>query len=232
MKEENTLFIIPARGGSKGIPKKNIRKLGDKPLILYSIDFARNFASDENICVSSDDEDIIKCVNDYGLKVPFKRPEELATDTAGTYEVLLHAINHYKSKGKLFQKLVLLQPTSPFRKAHHYIDASKLYNSNLDMVVTVSESKANPYFNLFEENEEDLLKKSKPGNYTRRQDCPKVYEYNGSIYIINIESVLKSTIAEFKRVKKSVMEHECSIDLDTEFDWSVAEFLLQKGSGS
>ena len=146
-----------------------------------TVDFARQFTGDENICVSTDSDTIIDVVTKHGLSVPFIRPDELATDTAGTYEVLLHAINYYKSKGREFNKLVLLQPTSPFRQSEHFIKANELYNDTLDMVVTVSESKANPYFNLFEENEEGLLKKSKLGNYTRRQDCPVVYAYNGSI---------------------------------------------------
>ena len=231
MKEEKTLFIIPARGGSKGIPAKNIKLLGNKPLIIYSVDFARQFAGDENICVSTDNDAIIDVVAKYGLKVPFKRPDELATDTAGTHEVLLHAINYYKSKGREFDKLVLLQPTSPFRQSEHFITANELYNETLDMVVTVSESKANPYFNLFEENKEGLLEKSKPGNYTRRQDCPVVYAYNGSIYIINVKSLLMDKLNTFKKVKKSVMQAEYSLDLDTELDWLMAEFLLKNKSG-
>jgi N-acylneuraminate cytidylyltransferase len=231
LKDTSTLFVIPARGGSKGIPGKNIKILGDKPLILYSVDFARQFAEDDNICVSSDDDTILKVVNDYGLATPFKRPAELATDTAGTYEVLVHALEHYERKGKKFDKLILLQPTSPFRNPEHYIKANELYNDDLDMVVTVSESKANPYFNLFEEDETGMLKKSKPGNYTRRQDCPKVYAYNGSIYIINAQSLQEQKLHEFKKVKKSIMPSEYSVDLDTEDDWMIAEYLLKRKHG-
>ncbi len=88
----NPLVIIPARGGSKGIPHKNIKLLGSKPLICYAIDVARKFTSDENICVSTDDDEIIKVVEDYGLNVPFKRPDSLATDNVGTNGVLLHAL--------------------------------------------------------------------------------------------------------------------------------------------
>ena len=89
----NILVIIPVRGGSKGIPGKNIKILGGKPLIGYTIDAARAVTDNDHICVSTDDDRIIQAVEQYGLKVPFKRPEELATDTAGTYEVLLHALN-------------------------------------------------------------------------------------------------------------------------------------------
>lgn len=92
----NTLVIIPARGGSKGIPYKNIKQLQGRPLIYYTIDAARCITDDAHICISTDDNKIIKTVEDYGISVPFKRPDALATDTAGTYEVLLHALNCYE----------------------------------------------------------------------------------------------------------------------------------------
>lgn len=94
-----TLVIIPARGGSKGIPHKNIRPLGGKPLICHAIDQARSVASDADICVTTDDQEIIRTVEDYGLHVPFVRPASLATDTCGTYAVLLHALEHYEHQG-------------------------------------------------------------------------------------------------------------------------------------
>ena len=117
------LVIIPARGGSKGITHKNIKPLNGKPLIHYTIDEAREIVSDEDICVSTDDPEIIKCVEDYGLKVPFVRPKELATDTAGTYEVLLHALNFYEKQGRHYDVVLLLQNTSPFRKADQIKEA-------------------------------------------------------------------------------------------------------------
>jgi len=115
----NILYLIPARGGSKGIPHKNIKSLAGKPLIYYSIDVARELTTDDNICVSTDDNEIIKVVENYGLKVPFKRPDELATDNATTNDVILHAINFYESIGKQYDIIVLLQPTSPLRKSQH-----------------------------------------------------------------------------------------------------------------
>ena len=146
------LVIIPARGGSKGIPRKNIKLFNGKPLIYYTIDCARAVCPDEDICVSTDDSEIISVVEQYGLKVPFVRPAELATDTAGTYEVLLHALDFYEKQGKHYDVVMLLQNTSPFRTAEHVKDALKLFNSEVDMVVSVKESSANPYCNLFEED--------------------------------------------------------------------------------
>ena len=113
------LIVIPARGGSKGVPRKNIKVLGDKPLIQYTIDAAKGVFDDEFICVSTDDFEIKSVVEQLGLKVPFLRPNELASDTAGTYEVLLHAISYYESKGYFPDTLILLQPTSPFRTSAH-----------------------------------------------------------------------------------------------------------------
>ena len=122
------LVIIPARGGSKGIPHKNIKPLNGKPLIYYTIDCARAICDDADICVSTDDDEIIQVVEDYGLKVPFKRPAELATDTAGTYEVLLHALNYYEQQGRHYDVVMLLQNTSPFRAAEHVKEAITLYS--------------------------------------------------------------------------------------------------------
>ena len=180
----NILVIIPARGGSKGIPGKNIKLLGGKPLIYYAIDVARAIVDDTHICVSTDDDQIIRVVEQYGLSVPFIRPTELATDTAGSYGVLLHALSFYESKGEHFDAVVLLQVTSPFRTVNHVREALNLYNKDLDMVVSVKETDSNPYYLCFEEDTEGMLHISKgDGHYTRRQDCPPVYEYNGAIYI-------------------------------------------------
>src|SRR5215212_5770611 len=115
----DSLFVIPARGGSKGIPGKNIRLLDGKPLIQYTIEFARLFVPDGNICVTTDSPEIAECVSGLGYEIPFIRPAELATDTAGSREVLLHVLEHYENKEKYFDNLVLLQPTSPFRLQHH-----------------------------------------------------------------------------------------------------------------
>ena len=167
------LVIIPARGGSKGIPHKNIKNLGGKPLICYTIDIARKFTTDDNICVSTDDDAIIKVVEDYGLKVLFKRPEYLATDNAGTYGVLLHALDFYERKGNKYDVVVLLQVTSPFRRAEDVIEAVKYYDDSIDMVTSVMPAKCNPYYDGFEDNAEGLLTISKGnGTIERRQDAP------------------------------------------------------------
>ena len=215
-----SLVIIPARGGSKGIPHKNIKPLAGKPLIYYTIDCARQLVPDDDICVSTDDPEIIKCVEDYGLKIPFVRPAELATDTAGTYEVLLHALDFYEKQGKEYDSIILLQNTSPFRTAKHVEE---------DMVVSVKETTSNPYYNCFEEDSNGFLHISKgDGLFTRRQDVPKAYEYNGAIYIINPNSLKEMPLGRFTKRVKYVMDDLHSVDLDHMIDWKFAELIIKE----
>jgi N-acylneuraminate cytidylyltransferase len=222
------LVVIPARGGSKGVPGKNIKELGGKPLIQYTVDTAREIFDDKDIIVSTDSEEIKTTVEKLGLKVPFLRPAELATDTSGTQEVLLHSLHFVESKGVFPKTLILLQPTSPFRNAAHIKEALELYNSDLDMVVSVKETKSNPYYVLREENGQGFLENSKKGFFKTRQDCPKVWELNGAIYIININSLKAKHIHEFKKVRKYEMDEMSSHDIDSDIDWKVARILVDR----
>jgi len=229
MNSRKILCVIPARGGSKGIPYKNIKKLNGKPLIVYSIDIARQIFNDEDICVTTDDQQIIDVVENYGLHVPYVRPYFLATDQATTQDVLRHALDFYEQKGLFYNIILLLQPTSPFRLKRHLDEAINLYMNDCDMVVSVKEASANPYYNLFEEEDSGYLHISKgKGNYTRRQDAPTVWEFNGSIYVINSKSLKTSIISDFPRKIKYPMENIYSIDIDVPLDWTIAEELLQK----
>jgi CMP-N,N'-diacetyllegionaminic acid synthase len=224
-----SLFLIPARGGSKGLPRKNIRRLNGKPLIHYAIEYARSFVSDEDICLSTDDIEIINCAGQIGLKPPFTRPAELADDSAGMSGVIRHALDYYLTLNIIYDSVVLLQPTSPLRKDFHYNEASMLFNKDIDMIVSVCRSKNNPYYNLFEEDENGFLKISKEGPYkSARQQAPEVYRYNGAIYIVNVSSFNeKGSLQLLSKVKKYIMEEEYSVDIDDDFDWKIAELLLQ-----
>lgn len=225
----DVLIIIPARGGSKGIPRKNIKSLNGKPLIYYAIDTARAITTDDNICVSTDDIEIKSVVETYGLEVPFLRPKELSTDTAGTYEVLLHALDYYEKQGKHYDIVLLLQTTSPFRTAEQVKEALALYDrSQADMVVSVKECPANPYYNVFEENSDGFLHVCKGnGNIFRRQDAPKVYEYNGAIYIMDAEKLKTTHMHKMQKRVKYIMDAQSSFDLDTMQDWEMAEMILK-----
>jgi CMP-N,N'-diacetyllegionaminic acid synthase len=225
------LVVIPARGGSKGVPGKNIKKLNGKPLINYTIEAARELFNDQEIYVSTDSSDIKRVAENIGLDVPFLRPSSLATDISDTRDVLLHSLDYYKSTyGYEPEGVILLQPTSPFRTSKHISEALSLWKASpdLDMVVSVKETKANPYYVLFEENQEGFLEKSKEGLFTRRQDCPKVFEFNGSIYIISTKSLRSKQISEFKKSKRYLMDEFSSHDIDSPFDWLIASNMIKK----
>lgn len=223
------LVVIPARGGSKRLPGKNIKPLNGKPLIHYTIEAAREVFDDSIICVSTDDEEIKQVSEKTGLKVPFLRPKELATDTADSRSVLLHAYDYYKeNQDYIADVIVLLQPTSPLRNATHIQKALELYHVGLDMVVSVKETDANPYFVLYEENEDGYLEKSKKGDFTRKLDVPKVWELNGAIYVMNCETLIKRQPKDFKKVIRYEMNPENSVDVDTELDWELLNLLLRK----
>jgi len=221
------LYLIPARAGSKGLPGKNTKLLGNKPLVAYSIEFAlQNMNDGDVLCVTSNDDEVLAIADKMGVQVPFKRPEELATDTASSYDVIMHALGFYEKAGHNFDAILLLQPTSPFRNRDDFNELIGVYDGQTDMVVSVKQSKENPYFTLFEEDARGFLQKSKEGNFERRQDCPPVYAFNGSMYLINTESVKLSFLNEFKKVKKIIMPEERSVDIDTFADWNLAEFYL------
>ena len=224
----NPLVVIPARGGSKGVPGKNIKLLNGKPLINYTIEAAQKVFDDAIICVTTDSQEIKQVVeNTTGLKVPFLRPDNLATDNAGTYEVLLHAVDFYERQGYVADTLILLQPTSPFRTDKHIEEAIALFSEDIDMVVSVKETKSNPYYVLFEENQDGFLSKSKESNFTRRQDCPAVWEFNGAMYIINVKSLKNARLDSFQKTIKYVMSEMDSVDIDTMFDWQLCEVLIK-----
>ena len=220
----NILVIIPARGGSKGLPGKNIKILNGKPMICYTIDVARSIVADENICVSTDDSHIIDVVNNYGLDVPFVRPTELASDTSTTNDVLLHALSFYEDKGLIYDVIVLLQPTSPLRKQIELQEALSLYNSDIDMVVSVTKSHTPAV--LCKENDEGYVELVINKSASRRQELEEFYEYNGAIYIINTESLKQKGLANFTKKVKYVMPKSSSIDIDDILDFVSVEAIM------
>ena len=226
-----SLYIIPARGGSKGIPRKNIKELAGVPLIHYSINVARELADDDNcVIVSTDDCEIADVARKTGLEVPYMRPAHLATDTAGSREVIIDAMDYADTKGIKYDNVVLLQPTSPLRTIDDVRACAQLYTPEVDMVVSVVEATANPYYNCFEANKDtgylNICKGD--GRYTRRQDVPQVWEYNGAIYVINPTSLREKTMGEFTRRLPYEMPRERSIDLDTPMDWAIAEVVMSQ----
>lgn len=221
----DTLFVIPARGGSKGLPGKNIKDLCGKPLIAYSIDVARAFVDDEHICVSTDSEKIKGVVECYGLSVPFIRPDYLATDTATSNDVLVHAVNFFKEKGRGYKRLVLLQPTSPLRSVNDVADSLALYRDDIDMVVSVTKSHAPAV--LCNEDENGYIQLIYNKTATGRQQLQEMYEFNGAVYVMNVQSLLEKGIAGFSKKVKYVMSKENSVDIDDIYDFYQVETIIK-----
>lgn len=222
------LIIIPARGGSKGIPKKNIALLNGRPLISYTISAALEVAPRQQIILSTDSDEIADVARQCGLEVSYRRPDELATDTAGSREVMLDAMDWADRQGISYDAVLLLQPTSPLRNADDIRGAMALYNRDIDMVVSVTDARSNPYYNCFESDDRGYLHVSKgEGLYTRRQDAPPAYEYNGAVYVINPESIRKMPLGAFPRRIPYLMPAERSVDIDTPLDLIIAGQLLK-----
>jgi len=223
------LAVITARGGSKGIPGKNTKPLNGKPLILYTVEAARMVFQDQYIYVSTDSQEIKEVVESSGLEVPFLRPAELATDTSSSEDALKHAITEAVQNGLLFDAVVLLQPTSPFRNEEHIQEAIKQFEQHSDsLLLSVTEAKENPYYTLMEEDNQGFLQKSKEATFTRRQDCPSVWNVNGSIYIFPKKEFIEGGFDTLSK-RKFVMNALASIDLDSPSDWTIAESLLKAG---
>ena len=223
------LAVITARGGSKGIPGKNTKLLNGKPLILYTVEAARMVFQDQYIYVSTESQEIKNTVESSGLEVPFLRPAELATDTSSSEDVLKHSIKEAVKKGLEFDAVVLLQPTSPFRNEEHIQSAIIEFEKHPDsLLLSVTEARENPYYTLMEEDKEGFLQKSKQSNFTRRQDCPSVWNINGAIYIFPKNEFMKGGFDTLSK-RKFVMNALASIDLDSPSDWTIAESLLKAG---
>jgi CMP-N,N'-diacetyllegionaminic acid synthase len=224
--------VIPARGGSKGLPRKNIKLLAGKPLIAYTIGQALQSHYIDRTIISTDDPEIADVSRQYGAEVPFMRPDNLAGDHASTIDVLLHAIHWLEEQEKYdFDILVLLHATTPLRSIDDINSCiNLLVEAKADNVFSVAEAHRNPYFNMVEADERGIATLVKKGKFTTRQSAPKVYDMNASIYVW-WKDILKNEKKIF--LKKShiyIMPKERSIDIDDDFDFKIAEFLLQKDS--
>lgn len=216
------LAIIPARGGSKGVPRKNIRDLAGKPLIAWTIEEAKKSRYIDRLILSSEDDEIIEVAKQYGCEVPFKRPLELAQDDTPGIEPVLHAIEQCPG----YDYVVLLQPTSPLRTAED-IDGciEKLLNSDADFCVSVTEPEKSPYWMYTLEEERMVPLLSQEELVTRRQDFPKVYALNGAVYVGNIMEIIETKNFLTKSTLGYVMSKENSIDIDTEIDFKLCNLI-------
>lgn len=219
------LGIIPARGGSKSIPRKNIKSLGGKPLIVWTIEEAKKSGYIDRLILSSEDREIIALVKPYGCEVPFVRPVELAQDDTPGIAPVLHALEALPEK---YDYVVLLQPTSPLRKKEDINECiERCIEQNLNSCVSICETEKSPYwmYTLGDTGAmEPVIKTNK--KYDRRQDLPKVYAINGAVYVARIEWLICSKSFVGNDTSSYIMPRERSVDIDTEFDFKFAEYLL------
>ena len=228
----NVLCTICARGGSKGVKNKNIRVLNGKPLIAYTIEQAKESKLFEHIVVSTDSDDIAKVAKEYGAEVFFKRSPKLASDTAGKLDVIRDAfVRSEKYYNKTFDYLVDLDATSPLRNVEDIINSFNLFKKhNYDNLITAMPSRRNPYFNMVEQDKNGRVYLSKKLDIpiVRRQDAPKTYDMNASIYIWKREIILNKNSIFLENTGLYVMPEERSIDIDSELDFEFVEFLMRK----
>lgn len=225
------LGIIPARGGSKGVPGKNIKILGTKPLIAYTIESALSTDLIQDVVVSTDSIEIKEIAIQFGAQVPFIRPDFLANDTSKSIDVVIHALEFLKNKGKVFDAVMLLQPTNPFRTKAFMEEAIYKFNKDqLDSLISVLPVPVeyNPHW-IFEENEKGYLTiaTGETEIIPRRQDLPKAYFRDGSIYLTSTQVLMNYKTFYGKKLGFLVAAGNRHANIDTMEDWTNAEKLLQ-----
>lgn len=230
---QSVLAVIPARGGSKRLPRKNIIDLAGKPLISYSIDAGSRSRYIDELIVSTDDLEIAQIASQYGADVPFVRPNKLAVDESSTVDVVIHAVDFFATvKNKKFDYILLLQPTSPLRDDKD-IDSSFeiLISTGADAIVSVCEVDHNPFWvntlppdlSMVGFIQKDILN-------MRSQDLPLYYRLNGAIYICRVERLIQEkTFILTSKIFAYIMPKEKSIDVDTLLDYKICEMLIKEG---
>lgn len=221
-----TIATICARGGSKGLPGKNLRLFAGLPLVAHSIRQALACPAVGGVYVSTDDEAIAAVAREHGAHVPYLRPAEMATDAAPKIPVVEHLVAHLEQGGARIARVVDLQPTSPLRTQQDLISALAA-GEHWDLAVSVSEVSHSPYFSLVEAQSDGSLALSKPAGLVRRQDLPVVWGLNGSIYVWRREALARAAREGFwsVRVGPVVMPRERSADIDDALDFEWAEWL-------
>jgi len=228
-KDKVILCVIPARGGSKGLPGKNVKQLAGKPLIAYTIEQAKGSKYIDRVIVSTEDDQIAKVAGKFNAEVPFKRPKELAEDNSSMIDVLLHAVKWMEGEAKFkFDILVLLHVTTPLREADDIDKCIELLvDEKADNVFSVAEAYRNPYFNMVEVNAGNEVRLVKEGNFATRQSAPKVFDMNSSIYVWWKDTFKAEKSLFLKKTRVYPMPRERSVDIDEPLDFRIAEMLLE-----
>jgi CMP-N-acetylneuraminic acid synthetase len=226
-----TIATVCARGGSRGVPGKNIRPLAGKPLIVHTIEQARACRSIDAVYVSTDDAVIAEVAKAAGAVVPFLRPAELATAEAPKVPVIRHLVEAVEKSGVRIARIIDLDPTSPLRDIADIEACLKLLTPATDVVITAYEAEKNPYFNMVELDDSGHahLVKAPPSAVESRQAAPKVYAMNASIYVWHRHTLSKGLWEG--RAALHVMPRERSVDIDTPLDFKLVELLMRERHG-
>lgn len=223
--------FIFARGGSKGLPGKNIRELGGKPLIAWAIEHALAVKRIERVIVSTDSEQIASVAREYGAEVPFIRPEELAQDDSPEWLAWRHALNYLAEvEGNLPRLMVSVPTTAPLRLPNDIESCLDEYEKgDADMVITVTDAHRSPYFNMVKANPDGTvgLVIEPKSAISRRQDAPKVFDMSTVAYVARPEFVMANNSTFEGRVRAVNVPHERAIDIDTLLDFQIAECLMR-----
>jgi CMP-N,N'-diacetyllegionaminic acid synthase len=225
------LGLICCRGGSKGVPGKNIRPLNNKPLIHYTIETAFKVKSLNDVIVSTDAPEIIAAAEQLGCKVPFIRPLHLANDTASKWPVFIHALEEYEKQfNQTVDYIVDMDVTVPLKTALDIEGAIQqaVNDASIDVVITAYEPERNPYFNMMEIDAAGYAGIVKQSNtpIVRRQDAPAVYSLSPAAYVIKKTALYTYEHWSKAKCKVFVMPRERAIDIDTEVDFKIVEFLM------
>lgn len=226
------LCSICARGGSKGVKNKNLRILGNLPLIAHSIEQAKASKLFDYIVVSSDSDDILEIAQKHGVDFAIKRPDDLATDLAAKIPAIEHCVKQAEElSGHKFDTLVDLDATSPLRLVEDIVGAVDLLeNSQVSSVITAAPARRSPYFNLVELNQEGFVRLSKPrdARVVRRQDSPLCFDMNASIYVWDRNIFLSQPQTFYEDTKLFEMPEDRSVDIDCELDFDIVQMIMEK----
>jgi CMP-N,N'-diacetyllegionaminic acid synthase len=228
-KNNKILAIIPARSGSKGVEHKNIKELHGMPLIAHTIKNAKLSGIFDDIVVSTDSVEYATIAENYGARVPFIRPKELATDSSTSVDVIIHTIEELKQDGLEYDYFMLLQPTSPLRTHQDILSAiNLLYKKNAISIVSVCEAEHSPLLMNTLENSLSMENFITNTHNKRRQDLPIYYRLNGAIYLCKTDYFLDQKSFYGSRSFAYIMNQLNSIDIDTEIDFSLVSSLLRR----
>ncbi len=224
------IAFIFARGGSKGLPRKNLKLLNGIPLIAHSINIAKATSEIDDVIVSTEDESIAKVAREYGARTPFLRPKSLAEDSSDEFLAWRHAVSWVIENEGQFDTFISLPPTAPLRNTTDIEKCLSTLSIGTDMVLTCKNSERSPYFNIIKQNKSgfvELVNTVEGGKITRRQDAPKTYDLATVAYVCRPEFIMENNNVLDGKTKAILIPKERAVDIDDKWDFAFAELLMR-----